>query len=189
MRRKRILSVMIKLCIALAALAGILIQTGAFSGQWRWSVFNDYTLVSFALCVLYFGGAAICAARGTSNWLPAFMGALVMGMTVTGLVYHVMLAGSFEMQGTMALSDALLHTAVPLLTVLDWLIFIEKGRTTWKSPPWPGCSCPIPISPAVSYASRSARVWAMTATATRILSSTPMLSAGTACCSTWPSCM
>lgn len=134
MKLKQVGSVAIKLGIALAALAGILIQAGAFSGRWRWSVFNYFTLVSNVLCVGYYGIAAICAARGRVSWLSVLKGALVMGMTVTGLVYHVMLSGSFTMQGTMAVSDALLHTVVPLLTVLDWLVFEQKGRTTWKSP-------------------------------------------------------
>jgi hypothetical protein len=134
MKLKQVGSVAIKLGIALAALAGILIQAGAFSGRWRWSVFNYFTLVSNVLCVVYYGIAAICATRGRASWKPVLKGALVMGMTVTGLVYHVMLSGSFTMQGTMAVSDALLHTVVPLLTVLDWLIFEQKGRTTWKYP-------------------------------------------------------
>ena len=134
MKLKQVGSVAIKLGIALAALAGILIQAGAFSGRWRWSVFNYFTLVSNVLCVGYYGIAASFAARGRVSWRPVLKGALVMGMTVTGLVYHVMLSGSFTMQGTMAVSDVLLHTVVPLLTVLDWLIFEQKGRTTWKSP-------------------------------------------------------
>ncbi|MCK9253355.1 MAG: Pr6Pr family membrane protein [Clostridiales bacterium] len=134
MKLKQVGSVAIKLGIALAALAGILIQAGAFSGRWRWSVFNYFTLVSNVLCVVYYGIAVSCATRGRASWQPVLKGALVMGMTVTGLVYHVMLSGSFTMQGTMAVSDALLHTVVPLLTVLDWLIFEQKGRTTWKYP-------------------------------------------------------
>jgi hypothetical protein len=134
MKLKQVGAVAIKLGIALAALAGILIQAGAFSGRWRWSVFNYFTLVSNVLCVGYYGIAASFAARGRVSWRPVLKGALVMGMTVTGLVYHVMLSGSFTMQGTMAVSDVLLHTVVPLLTVLDWLVFEQKGRTTWKSP-------------------------------------------------------
>ncbi|NLB45476.1 MAG: hypothetical protein GX821_09985, partial [Clostridiaceae bacterium] len=55
MKLKQVGSVAIKLGIALAALAGILIQAGAFSGRWRWSVFNYFTLVSNVLCVVYYG--------------------------------------------------------------------------------------------------------------------------------------
>lgn len=127
------LSVIFKLALLTAALTGILIQIGVFSGELRLSVLNYYTLMSNLLCALYFLAAMLHEAKGGNTLLPSLKGAVVLGITVTGLVYHFMLSGNFRMQGTMALSNLLLHYVVPALSVLDWLLFSDKGRYHWKS--------------------------------------------------------
>ena len=131
---KKSISQVFKGGLFIAALLGILIQCGVFSGELNLSVLNYYTLISNLLCALYFGAASVKALRRDEILWPHFKGALMMGITVSGLVYHFMLAGSFQMQGTMALSNLLLHYVVPAMAVLDWLIFDPKGRFTWKSP-------------------------------------------------------
>jgi hypothetical protein len=47
----------------------------------------------------------------------------LIGIAVTGVVYHVALASLYELQGYAALSDQLLHTVSPLLCVIGWLLF------------------------------------------------------------------
>lgn len=131
---KKRLSVAFKSILCLAALLGVLIQCGVFSGNLRLSVLNYYTLQSNLLCLIYFSAAAVFSARRRDTLLPVFKGAVVMGITVTGLVYHIMLAGSFQMQGTMAISNLLLHYVVPVMSVSDWVLFDKKGRYTWRSP-------------------------------------------------------
>ena len=128
------LSVSFKILLSAAAIMGILIQCGVFDGELRLSVFNYFTLLSNVLCAVYFGAAVIYETRKKDTLLPVLKGAVVLSITVTGLVYHFMLSGSFQMQGTMALSNILLHYVVPAMAVLDWLVFDRKGRYTWKSP-------------------------------------------------------
>lgn len=130
----RFLSVLFKTLISTVAVWGILIQCGAFEGVIRWSVFNYYTLLSNVLCALYFAAAAIREKIGRDTLLPSLKGAVVLAIAVTGLVYHFMLSGSFEMQGTMAVSNILLHYVVPVMAVTDWLLFDTKGRYSWKHP-------------------------------------------------------
>ena len=52
--KNRRLSIIFKLLLCTAAALGILIQMGAFEGTLRWSVLNYYTLMSNALCALFF---------------------------------------------------------------------------------------------------------------------------------------
>ena len=131
---KKRLSITFKFILCVAALLGVLIQCGVFSGNLRLSVLNYYTLQSNLLCLIYFCAALVYFVRRNDTLLPVFKGAVVMGITVTGLVYHLMLAGSFQMQGTMAIANLLLHYVVPVMSVLDWILFDTKGRYTWKSP-------------------------------------------------------
>ncbi len=47
----------------------------------------------------------------------------VVAITVTGLVYHVALASLLDLQGWDQLGNQLVHTVVPILAVVGWLMF------------------------------------------------------------------
>jgi hypothetical protein len=47
----------------------------------------------------------------------------VVCITVTGIVYHVALAGLLELDSWDLVGDQLVHTVVPVLTVVGWLAF------------------------------------------------------------------
>ncbi|MDD2429619.1 MAG: Pr6Pr family membrane protein [Eubacteriales bacterium] len=132
--KSRPLSVLFKLLLCAAATLGVLIQIGVFTGVIRWSVLNYYTLMSNVLCALYFFPAMLHESKGRDTLLPILKGAVVTGITITGLIYHFVLAGSFEMQGTLSLSNFLLHYVVPLMAVTDWLLFSSKGNYRFTSP-------------------------------------------------------
>lgn len=53
-------------------------------------------------------------------------------ITVTGVVYHAVLAGLQDLSGLAWFADQLLHTVVPVLTVLGWVLFGPRGRTGWR---------------------------------------------------------
>lgn len=132
--KNRWLSAAFKLCAFVAPGLGVLIQCGALRGEFDPTVLNYYTTISNILCCLYFLPACIYALRKNDTLWPIYKGALVMGITVTGMVYHFLLSGSFQMQGTMALSNVLLHYLTPALSLLDWLLFDDKGRYDRRSP-------------------------------------------------------
>ncbi len=132
---KKIISAAWKVILFISAVMGILLQIGLFSDRLDLSVLNYYTLMSNMLCAVYFLPAAVYGWKHDGETLlPAVKGALVMCITVTGLVYHFMLAGKFEMQGTLLMSNILLHYVVPSMTVLDWILFDRKGHYNKLSP-------------------------------------------------------
>lgn len=55
------------------------------------------------------------------------MDALVM-ITVTGLIYWVVLAGSAELQGLEHVTNLIEHTLVPIATVVVFLVFGPRGQ-------------------------------------------------------------
>ena len=126
------LATAVKALIAIAATVGIALQCGIFSGKPDFSVLTYFTMISNMGCAIYYTAAAIRQPRNTATLLPGVKGALQLCITVTGVVYHAMLAGRFEMQGTLALSNTLLHTVVPIAVNLHWLVFDEKRCYTWK---------------------------------------------------------
>lgn len=77
--------------------------------------------------------------------LPLVTGAALLYLTITGLVYHLILAHApspFAMTGGaltgwQAVTNQVLHTVTPIAAVLDWLLLTAPGRlhlrmaTTW----------------------------------------------------------
>lgn len=79
-------------------------------------------------------------ARSVEPLAPAFAIARLVGLvaiTVTGIVYHVALASLVELARWDEFGNQLVHTVVPVLTVVGWLAFGPRGatsaRTAWQS--------------------------------------------------------
>lgn len=122
-----------KWIVAVAAFFAVALQCGLFRDKWNFTCLTYFTLMSNVACMLYFPVAAVHQGRTGRSWKPMVKGAILMCISVTGLVYHFMLHGRFEMQGTILLSNILLHYVVPILTVIDWVVFDEKGFITVKT--------------------------------------------------------
>ncbi|MET7278019.1 Pr6Pr family membrane protein [Kribbella sp. NPDC005582] len=60
----------------------------------------------------------------------------VLCIAVTGIVYHLVLAGSDNPTGWAAVANFLLHTATPVLGVLGWALFGPRGRTDLRIVGW-----------------------------------------------------
>jgi hypothetical protein len=83
--------------------------------------------------------AAWAAFRGRDT-PPALKGAVTLYVAITGLVYHLVLTnpasgfavGPVDRDLPEAIGNQLLHTVVPLLAVLDWLLFDQRGRFRWR---------------------------------------------------------
>ncbi|MEU5694478.1 Pr6Pr family membrane protein [Actinosynnema sp. NPDC020468] len=60
----------------------------------------------------------------------------VLSIAVTGVVYHLVLAGLYELHGAALLADVLLHTVSPLLCVAGWLVFGPRGLVTPRIVAW-----------------------------------------------------
>lgn len=134
MKARKQISTAVQFIIFLVSLTGILMQCGIFNGRVDFSVLNYFTIMSNVGCCLYSLAGAVHALKRGTVFMPRVKGMLLVAIATTGLVYHFMLHGRFEMQGTIALSNLLLHYAVPILFVLQWVLFDKKGSYTWKEP-------------------------------------------------------
>jgi hypothetical protein len=87
--------------------------------------------------VLYAVVALVAAIRPVR---PVVKGAATLYITITGVVYHLLLANSASpfFQGPIhrsllhAVGNQLLHTVVPLLAVVTWVLFDEHGTLRWR---------------------------------------------------------
>lgn len=84
--------------------------------------------------------AAVRALRGDVRTSAPLKGAVTLYVVITGLVYHLVLTNSasgFAMAAVQrdlvaSVGNELLHTVVPVLAVLDWLLFDSRGRYRWR---------------------------------------------------------
>ncbi|MFI7546339.1 Pr6Pr family membrane protein [Actinoplanes sp. NPDC049599] len=124
----------IRLCAVVAVLAGVVLTAaGPATATGLLPFFTIQSNVAYGIF------AAWAAFRGRDT-PPALKGAVTLYVAITGLVYHLVLtnqASGFAMAPVEralpeAIGNQLLHTVVPLLAVLDWLLFDERGRFRWR---------------------------------------------------------
>lgn len=132
---------------ALVAVAtGIIRISGLLSGAPVWSAFLYYTVLSNLLCVAWLVLLIIRTVRelrrsgphGTSTPSARISGAVTLAITVTMVIYLVvLLPAAFAQQSDYRpfdLTDTLIHLATPVLLIVDWALFVPKGRFRWYDP-------------------------------------------------------
>lgn len=139
------------IALAYRILAVLVIATGAIrhadllTGQPDWTVFLFYTMVSNLLCLAWMLLLVVRTVRdlrrsgpvGTSTPSPRGSGAVMMAITVTMLIYLVVLVPTRFADGdtdVFSLTDNLIHIITPLLMIVDWLLFVPKGSFRWFDP-------------------------------------------------------
>lgn len=66
----------------------------------------------------------------SSTIFNAFRLTGVAAIALTGLVYHSVLRGLFDLESWALVADHVIHTIVPVMGVSGWLIFGPRGRTS-----------------------------------------------------------
>ncbi|GAA1636655.1 Pr6Pr family membrane protein [Microbacterium flavum] len=135
-------------------LIGIARVSGLWSGSPTWGSFLYYTVLSNVLCLVWMVWSAILTLRdaqskgwyGFSTPSVRFAAAVMEAITVTMLIYLFVLAPAlFTQPGAyepFTLTDNLVHIITPILVIIDWLLFIPKGRlgrfdpVLWALIPW-----------------------------------------------------
>lgn len=57
---------------------------------------------------------------------------LVM-IVITAIIYHTLLAGLVDLHGWSSFDNQLVHTVVPILAILGWLLFGPRRLITWRT--------------------------------------------------------
>ena len=125
----------VRLITAALALAGILLTA---AGPAKLLGLLPYFTIQSSL--LYGGYVAWISRRAGTETDPVRKGAVTLYVAITGLVYHLVLdnphsgfaAPAVDRVLIDAIGNQLLHTVVPLLAVLDWLVFDARGRFRWR---------------------------------------------------------
>ncbi|MFI8233702.1 Pr6Pr family membrane protein [Streptomyces sp. NPDC085900] len=129
------LTALYRLLVALAAAGAVTIEL--LLGR-PVRILSYFTIQSNILVAVVLTLAAHRAWTARRPLPSALTGAALLYITITGLVYHLLLARAsspFAMTGETApptgwhwVTDQILHTATPVAAVLDWLLLTAPGR-------------------------------------------------------------
>jgi hypothetical protein len=126
-----------RLFTTLAVIAGVVLTaTGPATLTGLLPYFTIQSNIGYGVFAAW---AAVLAWRGHLGSPAGLKGAVTLYIVITGLVYHLVLANPaspFAVTGVHrtfaeAAGNQLLHTVVPLMAVLDWLVFDARGRFRW----------------------------------------------------------
>ncbi|QYM75050.1 Pr6Pr family membrane protein [Leucobacter luti] len=127
-------------------LTGLIRITGVFTAEPTWGALRYYTVLSNLLCLVWVVLLIVrtlrditeTGPRGLSTPSARWSGTVMMAITVTFLVYLIVLVpATFQQEGDyvpFSLTDNLIHIITPILLILDWLLFVPKGRLRWTDP-------------------------------------------------------
>ena len=92
------------------------------------SYFSYFTILTNFLVVLAFTAPLLASTTKLHNFFtkPAVRTAIALYITFVAVVYHIMLRHLWDPQGLQLVADIALHTVLPILYVLDWIVFSPK---------------------------------------------------------------
>lgn len=121
----------------LLAQYGLSLEAGTRSVLGSTVVFFSYfTVLTNVLVALALTAPALAPDSRLGRWTASegVRAAMAMYIAVVALIYHLLLAGTWNPQGLLFYVNQILHTVMPIAFVLDWLLFVPKGRLRWIDP-------------------------------------------------------
>lgn len=94
--------------------------------------FSYFTILSNILVALCFIFLWIKPQKFAFFSKPVNITAIAVYITIVGIVYNTVLRNLWQPQGMQYYVDELLHSVVPILFVLYWLVFAPKSKLAWK---------------------------------------------------------
>ncbi len=123
----------VELSLALISWFAILLQLMLL----KESIFNFISYFTI-LCNLLVAISLTSKIRSAQSKMGSFFSSttvqtgIALNIFIVGLVYNTVLRGIWEPKGWQLVADNLLHVIVPVLYVLYWIVFIQKGTLKWK---------------------------------------------------------
>jgi hypothetical protein len=144
MNNKKLMSVLIKILIVAAGSLGIIAQATTVAN--RIAMLYFFTIQANLLCVvsfifiLFIDNHHFAHSDRQKESFSKYKFALSVSMLIVMFTYQLMLKPNSEyyqnLKGISIVYDLCLHYIVPILVILDWIIFDSKDCLSWKTPFW-----------------------------------------------------
>ncbi|MFK4899232.1 Pr6Pr family membrane protein [Lactococcus petauri] len=123
------MKILFQLTIIISAGYGASVQSGFWNGTFNGQQLCYYTILSNFIIFIYYSSLLFHTLlnKPLKHRNDNIRGALTLMITITGLIYHTLLAPQFDGStpyGIEPLSNVLIHTYVPLAVLIDWIFFV-----------------------------------------------------------------
>lgn len=101
--------------------------------------FGFFTILTNMLVAIFFTSILFKPASetGISFSSSKTLTAITVYITIVGIVYNLILRFLWKPQGLQFVVDELLHTVIPLLCIVFWIVYVPKSTLKWKDAfPW-----------------------------------------------------
>jgi len=117
----------------------LMLQSGRYGGFWlsNLTYFGYFTILTNILVALTFTAPFL----KPDNKIGVFFNrhnvraAIALYILVVAIVYYALLFKNHNPQGLHAITNAGLHFALPVLYIVDWLVFAKKDALSFKTLP------------------------------------------------------
>lgn len=117
---------------------GVLASAGLFEAAFRWDFYVYYTNISNYLCVAVMLAELIQVLRSKEDGYiivyPKLKFTGLVGILLTFLMFNLIMAPTKSLTYVLSIRSVSLHVLIPILYMLDWFLFYERKKTTWKYP-------------------------------------------------------
>ncbi len=99
-----------------------------------------FTLLTNTLCAAILAAHAMGGRGRIRDFLrrPGVVTCAAGSIIIVGVVYHLLLADSYNPQGVAWLTDTMFHTVLPIGFVLAWTRLVPRGAVRLADAPWWG---------------------------------------------------
>lgn len=124
------LSCGLKFLIFLIGVLSILATSGVLDGNLNIDIFTMFTTITNLSCTIYYLVEFIYQLKIKKNrtFSRIIKNTLMMSITLTLLVAHFVLKMRFSFDTFMNMSFLGVHYIIPILIIIDWIIFEKKGK-------------------------------------------------------------
>lgn len=101
---------------------------------WTVNFFSFFTVISNTLAVaaMLAPGAAPRSTLGRFFDRPAVRSTIAGYLIIVAGIYFFFLRNAWNPTGLQMFADSILHYVMPLLFLIDWALFVPKGRASWR---------------------------------------------------------
>jgi hypothetical protein len=146
MIKNRTFQLMFQTAFCTLGFLGIIASFGTFNYAWRGDFYVHFTNLSNYLCIGVVLAELIQTVKKKEDSyvdkLPVLKFIGVLAILLTFIVFNFILAGDREMYLNFQINSVLFHIILPILYVLDWFLFYERGKVKII---YPVCSTIFPI--------------------------------------------
>ena len=132
MIKNRTFQLMFQTAFCTLGLLGIIASVGTFNYTWRGDFYVHFTNLSNYLCIGIMLAELVQTVKKNEDSyvdkfpLLKFIG--VLSILLTFIVFNFILAGDRDMYLNFQINSVLFHIILPVLYILDWFLFYERGK-------------------------------------------------------------